>query len=102
MKPTCGTRWCWACATTWVKTAFRAPFWACRAASTRRLCWRSLSMRLGADKVRAVMMPSPYTADISWIDAREMAERVKVRYDEISIVPEFEAFKASLPVNSRA
>jgi hypothetical protein len=28
---------------------------------------------LGADKVRTVMMPSPYTADISWIDAREMA-----------------------------
>ncbi|MFC5522253.1 NAD+ synthase [Polaromonas jejuensis] len=51
---------------------------------------------LGADKVRAVMMPSPYTADISWLDAREMAQRVKVRYDEISIVPEFEAFKASL------
>ncbi|MBI2724955.1 MAG: NAD+ synthase [Polaromonas sp.] len=51
---------------------------------------------LGADKVRTVMMPSPYTADISWIDAREMAARVKVRYDEISIVPEFEAFKTSL------
>ncbi|MEO7955004.1 MAG: NAD+ synthase [Polaromonas sp.] len=51
---------------------------------------------LGADKVRTVMMPSPYTADISLIDAREMAERVRVRYDEISIVPEFEAFKASL------
>lgn len=51
---------------------------------------------LGADKVRTVMMPSPYTADISWIDAREMAERVQVRYDEISIVPEFDAFKASL------
>jgi NAD+ synthase (glutamine-hydrolysing) len=51
---------------------------------------------LGADKVRTVMMPSPYTADISWIDAREMAARMKVRYDEISIVPEFEAFKASL------
>ncbi len=51
---------------------------------------------LGADKVRTVMMPSPYTADISWIDAREMASRMKVRYDEISIVPEFEAFKASL------
>ena len=51
---------------------------------------------LGADKVRTVMMPSPYTADISWIDAREMAERLKVRYDEISIVPEFNAFKASL------
>ena len=51
---------------------------------------------LGADKVRTVMMPSPYTADISWIDAREMAERMQVRYDEISIVPELEAFKASL------
>ncbi|MGC1174061.1 NAD+ synthase [Polaromonas sp.] len=51
---------------------------------------------LGADKVRTVMMPSPYTADISWIDAREMAARMKVRYDEISIIPEFEAFKASL------
>ncbi len=51
---------------------------------------------LGADKVRTVMMPSPYTADISWIDAREMAARLKVRYDEISIIPEFEAFKASL------
>jgi len=51
---------------------------------------------LGRDKVRAVMMPSPYTADISWIDARDMAHRLGVRYDEISIVPEFEAFKASL------
>jgi NAD+ synthase (glutamine-hydrolysing) len=51
---------------------------------------------LGPDRVRAVMMPSPYTANISWIDAREMADRMKVRYDEISIRPEFEAFKVSL------
>jgi NAD+ synthase (glutamine-hydrolysing) len=51
---------------------------------------------MGADKVRTVMMPSPYTADISWIDAREMAQRMKVRYDELSIIPEFEAFKATL------
>jgi NAD+ synthase (glutamine-hydrolysing) len=51
---------------------------------------------LGKDKVRAVMMPSPYTADISWIDAREMAKRLQVRYDEISIKPMFEVFKASL------
>ena len=36
------------------------------------------------------------SADISWIDAREMAQRLQVRYDEISIVPEFEAFLASL------
>jgi NAD+ synthase (glutamine-hydrolysing) len=54
---------------------------------------------IGADNVRTVMMPSPYTADISWIDARDMAERMKVRYDEISIIPEFEAFKASLADN---
>ena len=51
---------------------------------------------LGPDRVWCVMMPSPYTADISWLDAREMAQRMGVRYDEISIVPEFEAFKTSL------
>ncbi|MCP5272263.1 MAG: NAD+ synthase [Burkholderiaceae bacterium] len=51
---------------------------------------------LGADKVRAVMMPSPYTADISWIDARDMAERLGVRYDEIAIAPMFDAFRTSL------
>jgi NAD+ synthase (glutamine-hydrolysing) len=51
---------------------------------------------LGADKVRTVMMPSPYTADISWIDARDMAERLGVRYDEISIAPMFASFRQSL------
>lgn len=51
---------------------------------------------LGPERVRAVMMPSPYTADISRIDAREMARRLTVRYDEISIVPQFEAFRAAL------
>jgi NAD+ synthase (glutamine-hydrolysing) len=51
---------------------------------------------LGAERVRAVMMPSPYTADISWLDARDMAMRLGVRYDEIAITPIFEAFKAGL------
>ncbi|MEO7152968.1 MAG: NAD+ synthase, partial [Burkholderiaceae bacterium] len=51
---------------------------------------------LGAERVRTVMMPSPYTADISWIDARDMAQRLGVRYDEISIVPMFETFKHAL------
>jgi NAD+ synthase (glutamine-hydrolysing) len=51
---------------------------------------------LGADKVRTVMMPSPYTADISWIDARDMAQRLGVRYDEIAIAPMFDAFRSSL------
>ena len=42
---------------------------------------------LGADKVRTVMMQSPYTADISWIDARDMAQRCGVRYDEFRGLP---------------
>lgn len=51
---------------------------------------------LGAERVRAVMMPSPYTADISWLDARDMAERLGVRYDEIGITPMFDSFNAAL------
>ena len=51
---------------------------------------------LGADKVRTVMMPSPYTAEISWVDARDMAARLGVRYEEIAIEPMFDAFRASL------
>jgi NAD+ synthase (glutamine-hydrolysing) len=51
---------------------------------------------LGADRVRTVMMQSPYTADISWIDARDMAARLGVRYDEIAIAPMFDAFRAAL------
>ncbi|HEX4510353.1 MAG TPA: NAD+ synthase, partial [Burkholderiaceae bacterium] len=51
---------------------------------------------LGADRVRAVMMPSTYTADISWLDARDMAARLGVRYDEIAITPMFDAFRTAL------
>ena len=51
---------------------------------------------LGADRVRAVMMPSPYTAGISLTDARDMAERMRVRYDELSIVPMFNDFLQTL------
>ena len=51
---------------------------------------------LGADRVRAVMMPSPYTADISWIDSRDMVARLGVRYDELPINTCFEAFRSTL------
>jgi NAD+ synthase (glutamine-hydrolysing) len=51
---------------------------------------------LGPERVRAVMMPSPYTADISWIDAREMARRLSVRYEEVPIAPVFDAFRQAL------
>ena len=51
---------------------------------------------LGAEKVRAIMMPSPYTADISWLDSRDMVARIGVRYDEIAINDCFDAFKQTL------
>ena len=51
---------------------------------------------LGAGKIRTVMMPSPYTTDISGIDARDMAQRLGVRCDEIAIAPQFEASQAAL------
>lgn len=51
---------------------------------------------LGADKVHAVMMPSEFTADISVTDARDMAQRLNVRYSEIAIKPIFEAFRGQL------
>ncbi|MFN3375149.1 MAG: NAD+ synthase [Burkholderiaceae bacterium] len=51
---------------------------------------------LGAEHVRAVMMPSPYTADISWQDAAEMSRRMGVRYDEIPIKGVFDAFRYTL------
>jgi NAD+ synthase (glutamine-hydrolysing) len=51
---------------------------------------------LGAERVRAVMMPSPYTADISLVDSRDMVKRVGVRYDEIRIEDCFSAFRHTL------
>jgi NAD+ synthase (glutamine-hydrolysing) len=51
---------------------------------------------LGSDRVRAVMMPSPYTAEISWIDSRDMVARLGVRYDELRIDECFNAFRNTL------
>ena len=51
---------------------------------------------LGADRVRAVMMPSPYTAQMSLDDSREMVRRIGVRYDEIAIEPAMSTFAAML------
>jgi NAD+ synthase (glutamine-hydrolysing) len=51
---------------------------------------------LGPERVRTVMMPSPYTAEISWIDARDMAGRLGVRHDEIAIAAMFDAFRLAL------
>jgi NAD+ synthetase len=51
---------------------------------------------LGAQRVRAVMMPSQYTAGMSLEDARAEAEALKVRYTEIPIKPMFGAFLKAL------
>ena len=51
---------------------------------------------LGAGKVRAVMMPSPYTSQMSLDDSREMARMLGVRYDEFPIEPAMRVFAALL------
>ncbi|MEY3936608.1 MAG: putative nh3-dependent nad+ synthetase signal peptide protein, partial [Pseudomonadota bacterium] len=51
---------------------------------------------LGSEQVRAVMMPSPYTAEISWLDARDLASNLGVQYDEISIQGPVGAFEDAL------
>jgi len=51
---------------------------------------------LGADSVSAVMMPSKYTANISLIDARHMAQALGVAYREIPIAPVTDAFETAL------
>ena len=51
---------------------------------------------LGRDRVRAVMLPSPYTRPISLEDARAMAGILGVRYDELPIEPVFGAFLGAL------
>ena len=51
---------------------------------------------LGADRVKAVMMPSQYTAGMSREDACAEAEALKVRYVEIAIKPLFDAFQQTL------
>lgn len=51
---------------------------------------------IGADKVHAVMMPSEFTADMSVVDAREMADIVGVKYDEIAIKPLYESYIKAL------
>ncbi len=51
---------------------------------------------LGADKVRCVMMPSPYTSDDSLEDAAECARLLGIRLDEVGIEPAMMAFETML------
>ncbi len=51
---------------------------------------------LGADRVRAVMMPSPYTSADSLEDAAECARLLGIAYETIGIGPAMEAFATML------
>jgi NAD+ synthase len=51
---------------------------------------------LGPDRVRCVMMPSPYTSAESTEDAAELARSLGCRYDVIPIIPAMQAFDAML------
>jgi NAD+ synthase len=51
---------------------------------------------LGADRVRCVMMPSPYTSAESLEDAAEVARLLGIRLDSVAIEPAMQAFSAML------
>lgn len=51
---------------------------------------------LGAEKVRAVMLQSPYTAQMSLDDSRALVQSLGVRYDEIPIAPAMAVYDALL------
>lgn len=54
---------------------------------------------LGTDRVRTVMMPSQYTADISLLDAKEMAATLGVKHFECDIQPLYDQFLSCLKDN---
>jgi NAD+ synthase len=51
---------------------------------------------LGSDRVRALMLPSPYTSRDSLEDAAEVARLLGIRLDTVSIEPAMQAFAAML------
>ncbi|HMX15993.1 MAG TPA: NAD+ synthase [Rhodocyclaceae bacterium] len=51
---------------------------------------------LGPDRVRAVMMPSPYTAQMSLDDSRALIAALGVRYDEVPIGPAMDTYSGML------
>ncbi|MDA8051657.1 MAG: NAD+ synthase [Rhodospirillales bacterium] len=51
---------------------------------------------LGAERVRAVMLPSPYTSAESLEDAIECARRLGIRCDSVPITPAMQAFQGML------
>jgi NAD+ synthase (glutamine-hydrolysing) len=54
---------------------------------------------LGAENVHAIMMPSPYTADISKQDAYALAKNLNISYQEISIESILQQYEKELTQN---
>lgn len=52
---------------------------------------------LGADRVRTVMLPSPYTSKDSIDDAIDCAKKLGISHEIVSIAPMMEAFSQTLP-----
>ena len=57
---------------------------------------------LGADRVFAVAMPSPYSSEHSVADANDLAHRTELSIRTIAIKPAFEAFHESLELSGLA
>ncbi|MCU0422527.1 MAG: NAD+ synthase [Bacteroidia bacterium] len=51
---------------------------------------------LGTENVRAVLLPSAYSSDHSIDDAKQLAERLKIRYDIIPIENTYQSFNTTL------
>ena len=86
----------WACATMSRRTASRASSSACPAASILRSARRWRPMRLGAERVRCVMLPYRYTSQASLDDAAAIARALGVRYDIVPIESAVEGLEAAL------
>ena len=54
---------------------------------------------IGAENMRAVMMPTRYTADMSLTDSRAMVARLAVQYEELPIEGLFESYLSALAEN---
>lgn len=52
---------------------------------------------LGPDKVRCVMLPSPFTSKESFEDAKACCKALGCSYEEISIEPAMKAFEQTIP-----
>ena len=99
-----GGRWrrstapsCWACATTSNKNGFPGVVLGLSGGIDSALSAAVAADALGPQRVRALMMPSPYTSRDSLEDAAEPAPALLgIALDEIGIEPAMGAFEAML------